>query len=74
MRRPTGPWWTLLDTLTAARKEQTRKGVSIAHQIRASSNAVGTWESGGVTPNARMFVAWADALGYDVTLVRREAP
>jgi DNA-binding XRE family transcriptional regulator len=60
-------------TLTAARKEQTRKGASIASQIGASRNAVGTWESGGVVPNARSFVAWADALGFDVTLVRREA-
>jgi transcriptional regulator with XRE-family HTH domain len=73
MRRPTGPWWTLLDTLTAARAERGRKGASLANQIGVSLNSIGHWESGGVVPNARNFVAWADALGYDVTLVRRDS-
>ena len=51
-----------------------RRGVSqrsLAAVIGADRTAVGNWETGRFDPRLASVTAWANALGYDLALVRR---
>jgi transcriptional regulator with XRE-family HTH domain len=67
-------WRDLAEQLVRARKERGLKQAEVVAVTGYRQALVSGWESGGYMPNARAFIAWADALGYDVQLVQREVP
>lgn len=65
--RPTG----ILGELRLIRLAQDRGQLELAATIGCAHTSLSGWESGRVPPNFLSVVAWANALGYDLVLVRR---
>lgn len=60
--------------LTAARTAQRRSMLDVANAAGTPSvSSISDWERGRM-PRLDRAIAWANALGYDVVLVPREAP
>lgn len=65
--------WDLVETLAFDRVTPPRRGMSaLADAIGVAPLTLSKWEEGEWLPGLGPFVAWADALGYDVELVPRE--
>jgi len=61
--------WSALLTLARVQQGLTQRGLAEVSGIRQSQ--LSHWESGGEF-SLRNLVRWADALGFEVALVRRE--
>jgi DNA-binding XRE family transcriptional regulator len=60
----------LLTTLISARAEQKLTCEGIAEKIGCHRNSVNGWENQRNCPNLDSFIAWAQTLGYEVTLTK----
>jgi transcriptional regulator with XRE-family HTH domain len=66
--------WTLVEELTFARQVpgQRQSLASVARKIGVSHPTLRGWEEGEWLPGLAAFIAWAEAMDYDVALISRE--
>lgn len=65
--------WDLTETLTFERDAQGQPSLArLATAIGVAAPTLKGWEEGEWLPGLGPFVAWAHAMGYEVTLVERE--
>lgn len=57
--------------LRTTRQQNEQELLDLARLLRKRSRDIARWESGTSTPSVRNLVVWANALGYDVGLFRR---
>jgi DNA-binding XRE family transcriptional regulator len=57
--------------LLDARKRMGLEQSTVAHAACVSPEALSLWESGDRVPSLEKFQGWANALGFELTLVRR---
>lgn len=62
----------IIDTLHGARLEQGMSQGRLAELIDTTRSTVAMYEGDYCLPSLRRLHAWADALGYDLVLVKRE--
>lgn len=62
---PAHPWATIL---REARVNAKLRQIDLVDKIGYATNSVQVWETGQVQPSLFNFIAWANALGYDVRL------
>lgn len=58
--------------LSGARVRQKRTQASLAEKIGKTHQSVARWEGGESDPTVENLCRWADALGFDVVLAKRE--
>lgn len=66
-------WRRLTRQLRAARWSDDVTQTDVALRIGSHRNSLQAWEMGTNNPQLRSFVAWADALGFDVVLRPRRS-
>lgn len=62
----------IIDTLHGARLEQGLSQRQLANRIGCSPTAVWYWETDRRIPRLDRLRQWTEALGYDLTLTKRE--
>ena len=61
----------LIRALRDARLASATNQISLTQTIGVSANIISHWESGRHEPRLSLLIAWANALGFDVTLTPR---
>jgi len=64
----------LLTELRAIRKSAGLTQLQLATAVGTGVNMIQRWEAGEVSPSLVNFIAWAEALGYEIDLHQIEKP